>query len=64
MLRALLFILLLAIALMPLAGHFALWALPLVRSGHRGVALLSLLGAVAWFTLWLHALPVFRRSRR
>lgn len=59
--RAFLFTLLLAVALAPLAGHFALWALPLVRSGHRAVAVVSLVGCVTWFALWVRALPVARR---
>ncbi|RZJ01393.1 MAG: hypothetical protein EOP39_23610, partial [Rubrivivax sp.] len=50
----------LAFALAPIVLHHSLIGPLLAGSGHRGVAVLSLLGAVAWFVLWLRALPSFQ----
>lgn len=56
-LRFLLALLVLAIALAPFVMHVSTWAPHLVQAGYRRVAVASLAGCVAWFALWLRALP-------
>lgn len=56
-LRVLLVALLLTVALGPLGLHFSVLGPLLAHAGHRGIAVMSLLGAVAWFMLCLRALP-------
>lgn len=58
--RLLLVLVLLAVALAPMAMHFVVWAPALVRAGHNRVAVASIVGAVAWFALWVQALPPVR----
>ena len=60
-LRILLVLLLVAVALAPFALHVGVWAPELVQTGHRRMAVASLIGSVAWFALWVQALPVARR---
>jgi hypothetical protein len=58
-LRILAFLLVLAVALAPMVLHFSVIAPLLVHHGQRHVAVISLVGAVAWYALWLRALPSF-----
>lgn len=58
--RFLQFAIVLAIALAPLGLHLGVVAPILVTAGLRGMAVVSLVGAVVWFALWLHALPATR----
>ncbi|MFG6413825.1 hypothetical protein ACG02S_07915 [Roseateles sp. DC23W] len=51
--------LVMALALAPFPLHLYVVAPELARHGHRGLAVLSLIGAVGWYTTWLHALPSF-----
>lgn len=62
-LRILLALLVLALALAPMALHMTVVAPQLVVAGHRSMAVVSLIGAVAWFALWLRALPSIRKVR-
>lgn len=55
--RILLAALVIAWALTPLALYFTALAPSLVHSGHRRVALACFVGSVAWFAMWLRALP-------
>lgn len=62
-LRLLLVLVLLAVALAPVGLHLGVIAPLLVQSGHRAMAVVSLVGAVAWFALWLRVMPLARGSR-
>lgn len=59
-LRIVLVLLLLGVALAPIGLHVSVVAPLLVKAGHRAMAVCSLVGAVAWFALWLQALPPSR----
>jgi hypothetical protein len=58
--RVLLGLLVMLVALAPMGLHMAVIGPALAHAGYRGMAVLSLVGAVAWYTLWLRALPSFR----
>lgn len=62
-LRIVLVLVLLAVALVPMGLHLGVVAPLLVATGHRAMAVVSLVGAVAWFALCLRALPASRGSQ-
>jgi hypothetical protein len=61
LLRLVQFAVVLAIAVAPILLHLGVVAPVLVTNGLRGLAVVSLVGAVVWFALWLQALPGAKR---
>lgn len=49
--RLLLALLLIAVAIAPIAAHFAVLGQLLAASGHRRMAVLSLVGSVTWLAI-------------
>lgn len=60
MLRTLISLLLVSIALAPLALHLTVLAPTLVYSGHRDWAALSFVGSMVWITVFVRAVATPR----
>jgi hypothetical protein len=62
MTRLLLTLLLVVVALTPLGLHLAVLAPKLVANGHRGIAAMSFVGAMAWITVFVRIVATPRSA--